>query len=52
MIQKTIPKEIKATDKSKLQGKELEYILDMTRGFEKLKEVWLIWNGDIIKIKK
>ena len=52
IVQKILPKRIKNTDKTKLEGTKLENALNMERGLEKLKEVWLIWKGDIIKIKK
>ena len=52
IVQKILPKRIKNTDKTKLEGTKLENALNMERGVEKLKEVWLIWKGDIIKIKK
>lgn len=51
-IQKIIPNKVRSLDKTKLKGKDLTDALDMSTGLEKLKEVWLIWNGDIIKIKK
>ncbi len=52
LVQKILPKRIKNTDKTKLEGTKLENALNMERGLEKLKEVWLIWNGDIVKVKK
>ena len=52
LIKEAIPKKVKMIDKSKLQGKKLEDALNMERGLEKLKEVWLIWDGKISKIKK
>ena len=52
MIQETLPRRSKNIDKNKLKGKKLEEALNMERGLEKLKEVWLIWNGKLSKIKK
>ena len=50
-IHKRLPKEIREireTDSIKQQNRMLE----KKRGLEKLKEVWLIWDGKIIKVKK
>ena len=52
MIQETLPRRSKNIDKNKLKGEKLEEALNMERGLEKLKEVWLIWNGKLSKIKK
>lgn len=51
-IQKIIPNKVRSLDKTKLKGKDLTDALDMSTGLEKLKEVWLIWNGKLSKIKK
>ena len=52
IIQETLPRRYKNINKNKLKGKKLEEALNMERGLEKLKEVWLIWDGKLSKIKK
>ena len=51
-IHKTIPNEIAAVNPSKLTDGQKESFEGKKAGMKKLKEVWLIWNGKLSKIKK
>ena len=51
-IYKTIPKDTIFTNPNKLTKKQKKSLEEKKTGIQKLKEVWLIWDGKISKIKK
>lgn len=51
-IHKTIPNEIVSVNQNRLTDKQKKNLEEKKTGIQKLKEVWLIWNGKISKIKK
>lgn len=51
-IHKTIPNDIATTNQTKLTEKQKKSFEEKKKGIQKLKEVWVIWNGKISKIKK
>lgn len=52
MIHTTIPNEITFAYQTKLTDKQKKSSEEKKTGIQKLKEVWVIWNGEISKIKK
>ena len=51
-IHVTIPEDIRGTDKNNLTAKQKKSLQEKIDGLQKLKEVWVIWNGQISKIIK
>ena len=51
-IYKTIPKDTIFTNPNQLTKKQKKSLEEKKTGIQKLKEVWLIWDGKISKIKK
>ncbi|MGF7110317.1 phage minor head protein, partial [Treponema pedis] len=51
-IHKTIPNEIDSVNQNRLTDKQKKSFEEKKTGIQKLKEVWLIWNGKISRIKK